>query len=84
MDYQINACFEEIDRMQHSDSVEKEFLVLKSQIKHSYKFGNKALLMSEILNSVLISLQVINKKVLEIDEKLHELDSKIDFINQCK
>lgn len=92
MDYQIESCFAEIERMKHSDNIEKEFQTLKSQIIHSYKFGNKALLMSEVLNSILVALKLINNKLIDIDMqvcdfngRLSNIEDKIDFhFNICK
>ena len=61
MDCQINSCFEEIERMQYSDNIEKEFRVLKSQKIHCYKFGDKSVLKK--LKEC--NIQIILKKNLE-------------------
>jgi hypothetical protein len=82
MDCQINSCFEEIERMQYSDNVEKEFRVLKSQKIHCYKFGDKSVLVSEILSAILSSLKAINNKLLELDIKVSELDIRISNIEE--
>jgi len=91
MDCQIESCFAEIERMKHSDNIEKEFQSLKSQIMHSYKFENKALLMSEVLNSILAALKLINNKLTDVDmrvfdfnTRLSNIEHKIDFhFNNC-
>jgi len=91
MDYQIESCFAEIERMFHSDNIEKEFQSLKSQIVHSYKFGNNPLLMSEVLNSILVVLKLINNKLTDVDIRVFDfntrfsnIEDKIDFhFNNC-